>query len=179
MTGTLTAAVYIDGANLYHTQKAMGLDVDFRKLRTHLASLYRITRMNYYTAIDSSGAYVSITPLIDWLDYNGYNVVTKEIATYTQANGEIKRKGNLDVDMAIDALDHAVNARPDLVMLITGDGDFVPLVRALQRRGAIVQAVSSLRPNMIADELRRAVDDYIDLEEWRDIIARQRAQAVA
>jgi len=164
---------------LYHTQRAMGLDIDFKALRRHLASRYRLIRLCYYTAIDTSGEYVSIVPLIDWLAYNGYSVVTKEMTTYTQANGDIRRKGNLDVDMAIDALDHAVHARPDVVTLITGDGDFVPLVRALQRRGATVQAVSSLRPNMVADELRRAVDDFTDLEEWRDIIARQRAQAVA
>lgn len=177
----LSAAVYIDGANLYHAQKAINLDIDFKSLRRHLADKYRLIRLAYYTAIDQSGEYASIVPLTDWLSYNGYSVVTKPMTAWTQANGDVRRKGNVDVDLAIDALDHAINAKPDVVVLFTGDGDFVPLVRALQRRGATVQAVSTLRPNMIADELRRAVDDFIDLDSLRPIIARERdrAQVVA
>lgn len=181
MTMLPKAAVFIDGANFYHAYARLGIDVDYRRLRAFFAERYRLTRMSYYAAVERDPTvHDAIRPLVDWLAYNGYTVVTRGIQRFENADGSLKIKGNIDVHLAVDCLDYAANARPDVVVLMTGDGDFVPLVKALQQRGIVVYAVSALRtaPAMIADELRRQVDEFIDVEDLRAVISRDRPAPV-
>ncbi|MEO1293353.1 MAG: NYN domain-containing protein [Pseudomonadota bacterium] len=166
-------ALFIDGSNLYAAAKTLGFDIDYKKLRAEFAQRGRLVRALYYTALIEDQEYSPIRPLVDWLDYNGYTMVTKSAKEYTDAAGRRKVKGNMDLELAIDAMEMAANI--DHIVLFSGDGDFRVLVEALQRKGVRVSVVSTIRcnPPMIADELRRQADNFIDLEGLRDIIGRE------
>jgi uncharacterized LabA/DUF88 family protein len=116
--------------------------------------------------------YSSIRPLIDWLDYNGYRVVTKPTKEFVDSTGRRKVKGNMDIELAIDALELAPFI--DHAVIFSGDGDFRSLVEALQRRGVLVSVVSTItsQPPMVADELRRQCDAFIDIAHIVDRIGR-------
>ena len=156
-------ALFIDGANLYATAKSVGFDIDYRKLLKEYQGRGRLIRAFYYTALVEDQEYTSIRPLIDWLDYNGYAVVTKPAKEFTDALGRRKIKGNMDIELAIDAMEMADNI--DQMVLFSGDGDFRSLVEAVQRKGVRVSVVSTIQtqPPMVADELRRQADEFIDL----------------
>jgi uncharacterized LabA/DUF88 family protein len=173
MTVSSKIAVFIDGANLYATAKTLGFDVDYKRLLEEIRSRGVLMRAFYYTAIIEDQEYSSIRPLVDWLDYNGYTVVTKATKEFIDANGRRKIKGNMDVELAVDAME--VAAHIDELVLFSGDGDFRRLVEAVQRRGVRVTVVSTIssQPPMIADELRRQADVFIDLVELRARIARE------
>ena len=160
-------ALFIDGANLYATSRALGFDIDYRKLLTYFQKRGYLLRANYYTAIIEDQEYSSIRPLIDWLDYNGYKVVTKPAKEFTDASGRRKVKGNMDIELTIDALDLVEHA--DHFVIFSGDGDFRSLVAALQRRGRKVTVISTMTtsPPMIADDLRRQADHFVDLSTLR------------
>ena len=130
-------------------------------------------RAFYYTAIIEDQEYSSIRPLIDWLDYNGYTVVTKATKEFIDASGRRKVKGNMDIELAVDAMELAEHV--DQIVLFSGDGDFRSLVEAVQRRGVRVTVVSTIssQPPMIADELRRQADVFTDLIELQPLIARE------
>jgi uncharacterized LabA/DUF88 family protein len=172
-------ALFIDGANLYATAKSLGFDIDYRRLLQEFQSKGYLLRAYYYTALAEDQEYSSIRPLIDWLDYNGYTVVTKPTKEFVDASGRRKIKGNMDIELAVhvmemaDAIDHLV--------LFSGDGDFRSLVEAVQRKGKKVTVVSTLstQPPMIADELRRQADHFVDLAQMRAQVGRdpsERAQ---
>ena len=173
MTASSNIALFIDGANLYATAKAVGFDIDYRRLLNEFQSRGTLLRAFYYTAIIEDQEYSSIRPLIDWLDYNGYTVVTKATKEFIDANGRRKVKGRMDVELAVDAMQLADHI--DQMVLFSGDGDFRPLVEAVQRRGVRVSVVSTIasQPPMIADELRRQADVFIDLVELRTKVARE------
>jgi uncharacterized LabA/DUF88 family protein len=167
-------ALFIDGANLYATAKALGFDIDYRRLLKEFRSRGGVlVRAFYYTAVIEDQEYPSIRPLIDWLDYNGYTVVTKPTKEFIDATGRRKVKGNMDIELAVDAMELAEHV--DQIVLFSGDGDFRSLVEAVQRRGVRVTVVSTIssQPPMIADELRRQADVFIDLIELRPLIARE------
>src|SRR5262249_37762116 len=107
MTDSASIALFIDGANLYATAKALGFDVDYRRLLQEFQSRGTLLRALYYTAIIEDQEYPSIRPLVDWLDYNGYTVVTKSIREFIDANGRRKLKGSMDVKLAVDAMEIA------------------------------------------------------------------------
>ena len=169
-------ALFIDGANLYATSRALGFDIDYRKLLTYFQKRGYLLRANYYTAIIEDQEYSSIRPLIDWLDYNGYKVVTKPAKEFTDAIGRRKIKGNMDIELTIDALDLAEHA--DHFVIFSGDGDFKSLVAALQRRGRKVTVISTMTtsPPMIADDLRRQADYFVDLSTLRAEAGRELAE---
>jgi uncharacterized LabA/DUF88 family protein len=156
-------AVFIDGANLYATAKSLGFDVDYRRLLKEFQSRGYLIRASYYTTLIENDEYSSIRPLVDWLDYNGFTVVTKAAREFTDSAGRRRVKGNMDIELAIDALDMA--ARVDQVYLLSGDGSFRPLVESLQRRGVRVSVISTVQsqPPMVSDELRRQCDEFIDI----------------
>ena len=166
-------ALFIDGANLYATARSLGFDVDYKRLYQLFLKECRMVRAFYYTALVEDQDYSPIRPLIDWLDYNGYTMVTKPTKEFTDATGRRKIKGNMDIELAIDMMEMA--ERLDHIVLFSGDGDFRRLVEAVQRKGVRVTVVSSIRsqPPMIADELRRQADNFIDLYELQDRVARQ------
>ncbi|GAB4359692.1 MAG: NYN domain-containing protein [Oricola sp.] len=166
-------ALFIDGANLYAAAKALGFDIDYRKMLKAFQSRGYLLRAYYYTALVEDQEYSSIRPLIDWLDYNGYKVVTKPAKEFTDSSGRRKIKGNMDIELAIDAME--LVDKVDHFVIFSGDGDFRSLVEALQRRGSKVSVVSTLatQPPMIADDLRRQADHFIDLKSLKDEIGRE------
>ncbi len=168
-------ALFIDGANLYATAKALGFDIDYKRLQEVFASKCNMVRAFYYTALVDDQEYSPIRPLVDWLDYNGYTMVTKPTKEFTDSSGRRKIKGNMDIELAIDVMEMA--AHLEHIVLFSGDGDFRRLVEAVQRRGVRVTVISTLRsqPAMIADELRRQADNFVDLTELQSIIARKPA----
>src|SRR5882757_240435 len=165
-------AVFIDGANLHATAKALGFDMDYRRLLKEFHGRGTLVRAYYYTAVIEDLEFSSIRPLIDWLDYNGYTVVTKASKEFFDANGRRKVKGSMDVELAVDAMELAGHV--DQIVLFSGDGDFRSLVEAVQRRGVRVTVVSTIstQPPMIADELRRQADVFTDLVELQSKLGR-------
>ncbi|OXS99366.1 NYN domain-containing protein [Notoacmeibacter marinus] len=164
--------LFIDGANVYATSKALGFDIDYRRLLAHFKSLGYVLRAYYYTALVEDQEYSSIRPLIDWLDYNGYTVVTKPAKEFTDSMGRRKIKGNMDIELTIDALELVPSL--DHYVIFSGDGDFRSLVEALQRRGRKVSIISTLssQPPMIADDLRRQADHFLDIADLKNEIGR-------
>jgi uncharacterized LabA/DUF88 family protein len=162
-------ALFIDGANLYATAKTLGFDIDYKRLLKEFQSRGTLVRAFYYTAIIEDQEYSSIRPLIDWLDYNGYTVVTKAS----------KVKGNMDIELAVNAMELAEHV--DQMVLFSGDGDFRSLVEAVQRRGVRVTVVSTIssQPPMIADELRRQADVFTDLVELQSKLGRDPSERPA
>ena len=167
--------LFIDGSNLYAAARALGFDIDYKKLLEVFSQAGRLIRAFYYTALIEDQEYSPIRPLVDWLDYNGYTMVTKPTKEFTDAQGRRKIKGDMDIELAIDAMEMADHL--DHVVLFSGDGDFRRLVEALQRKGLRVTVVSTTRsaPPMVADELRRQADIFLELQDLADRIARRHA----
>jgi len=156
-------ALFIDGANLYASAKSLGFDIDYKRLLKEFQAKGRLIRAFYYTALVEDQEYSSIRPLVDWLDYNGYSVVTKPTKEFVDSTGRRKVKGNMDIELAVTAMEMADHI--DSMVLFSGDGDFRSLVEAVQRKGVRVSVVSTVatQPSMVADELRRQADEFIDL----------------
>ncbi len=165
-------ALFIDGANLYASARALNFDIDYKRLLDLFATKGRLIRAFYYTALIEDQEYSPIRPLINWLDYNGYTMVTKPTKEFTDAFGRRKIKGNMDIELAIDVMEMAEHI--DHVVLFSGDGDFRRLVEAVQRRGVRVTIVSTVRsqPPMVADELRRQADNFVELLDLQSHISR-------
>jgi len=165
-------ALFIDGANLYAASKTLGFDIDYRKLLKAFQKRGYLLRAYYYTALVEDQEYSSIRPLIDWLDYNGYKVVTKAAKEFTDSTGRRKVKGNMDIELTVDAMQ--LTDTVDHFVIFSGDGDFRSLVEALQRKGRKVSVVSTLttQPAMISDELCRQADHFIDLVSLKAEIGR-------
>ena len=165
-------ALFIDGANLYATAKSLGFDIDYKRLLGFFRQKGHLVRALYYTALAEEQEYSSIRPLIDWLDYNGFTMVTKPTKEFTDATGRRKVKGNMDIELAVDAMRLADSL--DHIVIFSGDGDFRSLVSALQQKGKRVSVVSTLvtQPPMVADELRRQADQFIDLADLETQVCR-------
>ena len=165
-------ALFIDGSNLYATAKALSFDIDYKLLRQEFMRRGKLLRAYYYTALLENDEYSPIRPLVDWLQYNGFTLVTKPAKEFIDSQGRRKVKGNMDIELTVDAMEAASHV--DHIVLFSGDGDFKPLVQGLQRRGARVSICSTIRsqPPMIADDLRRQADNFIELDELREVIGR-------
>ena len=165
-------ALFIDGSNLYASARALGFDIDYKNLLELFSSEGRLVRAFYYTALVDDQEYSPIRPLVDWLDYNGYTMVTKPTKEFTDASGRRKVKGNMDIELAIDVME--MSEHVDHVVLFSGDGDFRRLIEAVQRKGVRATVVSTFRssPPMVADELRRQADIFVELQDIADKIAR-------
>lgn len=166
-------ALFIDGSNLYAAARALGFDIDYKRLLELFASKGILIRAFYYTALLEDQEYSPIRPLVDWLDYNGYTMVTKPTKEFTDAAGRRKIKGNMDIELAIDVME--MTDHLDHVVIFSGDGDFRRLVEAVQRNGRRVTVVSTVRsqPPMVADELRRQADTFIELQDIQHDIQRR------
>lgn len=165
-------ALLIDGANLYSATKALGFDIDYKRLLKEFHSRGYLLRAYYYTTLIEDQEYSSIRPLLDWLDYNGYSVVTKLAREFTDAQGRRRVRGNMDIEIAVDAME--LIGFVDHIVLFSGDGDFRCLVEALQRKGMKVSVVSTIatQPPLISDDLRRQTDVFIDLVDLQAKIGR-------
>jgi uncharacterized LabA/DUF88 family protein len=179
MSSSNRVGLFIDGANLYATAKALGFDIDYRRLLADFQKWGTLVRAYYHTAIIEDQEYSSMRPLIDWLNYNGYTVVTKATKEFIDASGRRKVKGSMDIELAVDAME--LSEHIDQMVLFSGDGNFRSLVAAVQRRGVRVTVVSTIatQPPMIADELRRQADVFIDLRELQPNISRDPPQRPA
>src|SRR5271156_1760970 len=166
--------LFIDGANLYAAARSLGFDIDYKRLLDLFATKGLLVRAFYYTALIEDQEYSPIRPLVDWLDYNGYTMVTKPTKEFTDAFGRRKIKGNMDIELAIDVME--MSEHVDHIIVFSGDGDFRRLVEAIQRKGVRVSVVSTMRssPPMVADELRRQADNFIELQELMPHISRTR-----
>jgi len=172
-------ALFIDGANLHATARTLGFEIDYKRLLNEFDGRGILLRAFYYTAILEDQEYSSIRPLTDWLSYNGYTVVTKATKEFVDASGRRKVKGNMDIELAVDAMELA--GQVDEMVLFSGDGNFRSLVEAVQRRGVRVTVISSIasHPPLIADELRRQADVFTDLIELRSKCSRDLSERPA
>ena len=172
-------ALFIDGANLYATAKTLGFDIDYKRLLREFQSRGYLLRAFYFTAVVEDQEYSSIRPLIDWLDYNGYTVVTKATKEFVDQTGRRKIKGSMDIELAVSAMEIAEHI--DHMVLFSGDGDFRSMVEAVQRRGVRVTVVSTVttQPPMVADELRRQADIFVDIVELQSKVGRDPSERAA
>jgi len=179
MSSLERVALFIDGANLYASAKALGFDIDYKRLLKEFQTKGRLVRAFYYTALVDDQEYSSVRPLVDWLDYNGYSVVTKPTKEFVDSTGRRKVKGNMDIELAVNAMDMAPHL--DLMVLFSGDGDFRSLVEAVQRKGVRVIVVSTIstQPPMVADELRRQADQFVDIVELQSKVGRDPSERSA
>jgi uncharacterized LabA/DUF88 family protein len=170
-------ALFIDGANLYAATRSLGFDIDYRRLLDFFDSKLTLVRAYYYSALLETEEYSPLKPLTDWLAYNGYSLVTKPAKEFTDALGRRRIKGNMDIELAIDMLELA--PKLDHAILFSGDSDFRRLVEAMQRKGVRVSVVSTIKtsPPMIADELRRQADQYIELADIAPEFTRKASEA--
>ena len=171
-------ALFIDGANLYSAARSLNIDIDYKKLLDEFRKRGVLMRAYYYTAIVEEQEYSPIRPLVDWLDYNGFTMVTKPARRYVDSStGQSRTKGNMDMEIAVDMLEMAPHL--DHAVLFSGDGDFRRVVEAVQRKGVRVTVVSTVRsqPPMAADELRRQADTFVDLADLIAIVGRPRLPA--
>jgi uncharacterized LabA/DUF88 family protein len=165
-------ALFIDGANLHTTVKSLGFEVDFRRLLAEFGKHGLIVRAYFYTVVRDEDEFSSIRPLVDWLDYNGYAVRRKSAKDHNDGEGRRRIKRSVGVEIAVDALEIA--RRIDHAFLFSGDGDLRSVVEAVRRLGVRVTVVSSIRtkPPMVADELRREADVFLELDTLRASIER-------
>jgi uncharacterized LabA/DUF88 family protein len=166
-------AIFIDGANLYQTARALEFDIDYRRLLSSFCGDAYLLRAYYYTALADDQEFSSIRPLVDWLDYNGYRVITKPMKEFTDQSGQKRRvRPSLEVELTVDVFDIVDSI--DHIVLFTGDGNYKNLVTAVQKKGKKFSVVSTLQTNppMIADDLRRFADHFIELAELEDLIGR-------
>ncbi len=165
-------ALFIDGANLYSAAKGLAFDMDYRKLLEEFRKRGRFIRASYYTAIVEDQDFSPIRPLVDWLDYNGYTLVTKPAKEYTDASGRRRFKGDMDVELAVDLVQ--ATSYVDHAFLFSGDGDFLAAIEAVQKQGMRVSVVSTIKSNppMAADDIRRAADNFVDLADLANLIGR-------
>ncbi|HWE46289.1 MAG TPA: NYN domain-containing protein [Caulobacteraceae bacterium] len=167
-------ALFIDGANLYSAAKALNFDIDYKKLLDEFRRRGVLIRAYYYTAIVEGDDYSPIRPLVDWLDYNGFSLVTKSAREYTDSQGRKRWRGDMDMEIAVDMMELA--GRADHLVLFSGDGDFRALVEAVQRKGVRVTVVSTVKsqPPMASDDLRRQADNFVELSDLIPIVGRPR-----
>lgn len=166
-------SLFIDGSNLFSAARSLGFDIDYKRLLEVFTGKGRLIRALYYTAMFEDQEYSPLRPLVDWLDYNGYSMVTKPTKEFTDSMGLKKIKGNMDIELAVDVME--MSDHLDHIVIFSGDGDFRRLVEAVQRNGLRVTVVSTSqsKPSMIADELRRQADDFIELNDIKHLIARK------
>jgi uncharacterized LabA/DUF88 family protein len=170
--------LFIDGANFHATARALGFEPDFKRLLAMLRERGRLVRAHYYTTlIEDEEEFCAIRPLVDWLAYNGYTTVTKTVRQSADPDAR-RARGRIDVELAVDAM--RLHAGLDHVLIFSGNGEFRSLVAALQGLGKRVSVVSTLatNPAMIADDLRRQADQFIDLADLKDEIVRPQRGAV-
>jgi uncharacterized LabA/DUF88 family protein len=158
-------ALFIDGANLHSATKALNADLDFKRMLEGFREKAVLVRAHYYTAVIEGEEFSAVRPLVDWLGYNGFSVVTKPVKRFTDAQGHSRMKGNMDIEIAVDMLELA--PRIDHAILFSGDGDFRRLVQAVQGKSVRVTVVSTMKsqPPQIADELRRQADAFVELAD--------------
>lgn len=165
-------ALFVDGPEFYSTARSLQFDIDYKALKGWAAELGSLVRAHYFTLIDEENDHNPIVKMTDWLDYNGWSVVTRSAVVNIAADGKRQVKGNMQVELAVAAID--LSPHVDHIIVGTGNRAFVPLVESLQRRGSRVSVLSTIKatPAPASDELRRQADQFIDLADLKDVISR-------
>ena len=168
-------ALFVDGSNLYSTVKTLDFEIDYGKMLDLFKGKGRLICANYYTALVEEEDYSPIRPLVDWLDYNGWHAVTKPAKSMVDRDGRRRIKGDMDAEIIVDMLGLAPHI--DHLILVSGDGDFRVAVEALQKQGVRVTVMSTLasKPAMLADELRRQADAFIEIADMDKLFGRPRS----
>ena len=168
--------ILIDGVNLNATHKALDFDIDYKKLLAMFRQRGRLVKALFYTTVFEQQEYSSVRPLVDWLEYNGFTLVTKPAREIIDSEGRRRIRGSMHVEMVVDALRLADSV--DHIVLFAGEGGFRSLIEAIQQKGKRVTVVSTLqsRPPMVADELRRQADEFVDLADLEPMIGRTLVQ---
>lgn len=171
-------AIFIDGANLYSTLKLLDFEIDYSLLLSFFKAKSKLIKANYYTALLEDADFSPIRPLIDWLDYNGYHVISKPARHQTDRDGRSKIKGNMDIEIVVDMLTLAPHV--DHMVLFSSDGDFAAAIKAVQAQGVRVTIMSSMKTNppMLGDALRRQADAMMELADMDKLIGRQKRQYI-
>jgi len=167
------SALFIDGQSLHHAVKALNFEVDYKRLLAEFERRGPLLRAYYYTTVFETEDVTAVRPLLDWLKYNGFTVRTMLLREHDDGEGRRRWRRNIGVDLAIDAMETA--GYVDNMYLFSGDGNFRCLVRALQRRSVCVTVVSTLRSKpapVVADELRRQADVFLELDDLKLAISR-------
>ncbi|MCW3783920.1 NYN domain-containing protein [Defluviimonas salinarum] len=165
-------ALFIDGSGLHSAARSLGFEIDYKNLRAEFGRRGRLVRSAYYACVNEAEEFVPIKPLMDWLGYNGYAVTCKPVREFIEPGGRKKIKGSIGIELTVDAMTMAPHI--DHAVIFSGDGDYRPLVEALQRQGVRVSIVCTMKSNppMISDELRRQADNFIDVDDLREAICR-------
>ena len=168
-------AILIDGPNTFSALKALEIDVDYKALKTEFARRGKLMRALYFTTVWETEDHSPMKPLIDWLDYNGFSVISKPSKEFVDSEGRKRYKGSMDIEMAIHALKLARYV--EHIVIFSGNGDFTPLVETLQDMGVRVSIASTLKTEfpMIADDLRKQADNFIEIEQLAEVISRKPA----
>ena len=169
-------AIFIDGANFYSTAKSLDFDIDYKSLLNFFSAKGRMIKAYYFTALRENDDFSPLRPLLDWLDYNGFHIITKKAKTFTDRDGRTRIKGDMDIEIAVKMMELAPHI--DHMLLFSGDGDFKAAVEAVQRHGVRVTVVSSLttKPSLLADELRRQADDFIEIDDLEREVGRPKRE---
>lgn len=156
-------AVFIDAANILYSQKTLGFRVDYKKLKDYLSA--DIETMGFYYYTGKVGKLEKQLSFIKHLEEIGYKVVAKEVK-FIKINGDkVIPKGDLDVELALDAYRFA--DQYDTLILCSGDSDYAYLVDLLKERGKRVITLST-RGHISRELIERT--KYIDLRKLRDFI---------
>ena len=166
-------AILIDGPNTFGALKALEIDVDYKALKNEFARRGKLLRALYFTTVWETEDHSPVKPLIDWLEYNGYSVVSKPSKEFSDSEGRKRYKGSMDIEMAIHALRLAQHV--EHIVIFSGNGDFTPLVAALQDMGVRVSVASTLKTEfpMVSDDLRKQADNFIELQQLAEVITRK------
>jgi len=169
-------AIFIDGANFYSTAKSLDFDIDYKNLLTYFSAKGRMIKAYYFTALRENDDFSPLRPLLDWLDYNGFHIITKRAKTFTDRDGRTRIKGDMDVEIVVRMMELAPYV--DHMLLFSGDGDFRAAVEAVQKLGVRVTVVSSmaLKPSLLADELRRQADAFIEIDDLEREVGRPKRE---
>lgn len=146
-------AVFVDVANLYYSARGLEVDVDYVALLKAATKGRDLIRAYAYSGLDPENE--NQRKFIDFLGKNDYKVVHKDIRKF----GDGRVKANLDIELVVDLFRLA--DRMDIAVIVSGDGDFAPAIRALQDKGVRCEVIS-FRPNTSSD-LIAVADEFIDI----------------
>lgn len=160
------AAVFIDAANVIYSQRTLKWQIDFKKLMNYFKSNYQLDNVYFYYAFlkDHEKQQGFFKKLRQW----GYKIRTKEVKLIKQQDGSTLKKGNLDVELTIDAVKELQFY--STAILMSGDSDFHALVRYLQNKNKKIVVISS--KGHVSFELLKAADKYINFNTLREFVER-------
>lgn len=162
----------IDGPSIYQICRSLDVEIDYQALRSIFADAGYLVQARYYTTILNDQLYSPLRPLIDWLSYNGFIVVTRTMKAGQDSEQCRRLDHGIVVALAVDAIE--ISSRLDHVILFTGNGDFLRLVQLLQRRTVRTTVVGTVNgpSSMSSDELRRQADTFVDLRALVPFVGR-------